>query len=368
MRSDPGNLCSVLNELEELPTRDSDGLHPIAAFVEHLANDQPPEAASPLRAWVDDFVGSRTPHLNAVRSIRSPDRAPAEPASTEPASIEPAFTEPGPPEPPYCAIYIDTDGVDSDLWTVSIFFQEASLPAVPLVPPDDIAYTEAEIRARIGEALNSRQLSGVRPDDIRIEFFLPVLLINLPVDRWRIGGAGIVLGLRYQVVVRCMTRLRDYRSAHADLLYKWSRAGTTRFAVPPGIPGNGYREMGGTGWLTEQAARQRRDQFSVSLAAQAGPVCLLLADAPVSDHSIALVLAFAAGIPILMWSRRKQTDLVGGLSGRLPGATPLWLRDLPRRVLGFRAEAASRSVGPADLANHLTLVYDYSDRIPGAEG
>jgi vWA-MoxR associated protein C-terminal domain/vWA-MoxR associated protein middle region 0 len=205
MRSDPRNLCSVLNELEEFQTRESDGLHPIAVFVEYLASAQPPESARPLRAWVDAFVGTRTPHQNALRSIRSVDRAPAGPDRSEPQ---------------YCTIYIDVDGVDPGLWTVSIFFQEGSQPAVPLVPPDDNSYTEAQIRALIHDALNSRQFTGVRPADIRIEFFLPVFLVNLPVDRWRIGAAGVVLGLQYQVVIRCLTRFQDFGSAHADLLDK----------------------------------------------------------------------------------------------------------------------------------------------------
>ena len=46
MRSDPRNLCSVLNELEEFQTRESDGLHPIAVFVEYLASAQPPVRAN----------------------------------------------------------------------------------------------------------------------------------------------------------------------------------------------------------------------------------------------------------------------------------------------------------------------------------
>lgn len=349
LRSDPGNLCAVLNELEELQARDRDGLHPIAVFVEYLAGDQPPESADRLRAWLGDFVGTRTPHVNALRSIRAGRRVLDD------------------PEPPHCLIYLKADDVDTSLRYVSIHFQEGSHPVEPLRPPDDIAYTEAQVRARIGEALNSPKLSGINPADMRIEFFLPTFLVNLPVDRWRVGAAEIPLGVQYQVVVRSLTRLREVASAHAYLRGKWSMTGTTPFSVPPVAPGTGFHRVGGICWLTEEAADHDRDQLFVTLAGTGGPVCVLLAGAPAPDRCRALTLALVAGIPVLMWSRRPEADLRSGLSSLLVGITPLWLRDLPLRVLQFRSDAAVQDAEENDLAKHLTLLYDDADRIPDLE-
>jgi hypothetical protein len=352
LRSDPQNLCAVLNELEEFQARDSDGLHPIAAFVEYLAGGQPPESADRLRAWLSGFVGSRTPHLNALRSIRVSDLEPDDQDSL--------------PQP-YCTIYLDADGVDASRCYFSAYFQDGSHPVVPLALPDDEPYTEAQIRARIGDALNSRVLTGVLPDELRIEFFLPTFLLSLPVDRWRVGAAGITLGVQYQVVVRSQTRLQDLGSAHAYLRGKWSRVGTTQFSIPSGISGTGFRSAGGTGWLTEEAADHQRDQVFVSLTRDGGPVCLLLAESPAPDHCLALTLALAGGVPVLMWSRRRETDLISGLGGLLAGVTPLWLRDLPQHVLRLRSDAALRQAGEDDLAYQLTLLYDDGNRIPDAE-
>ncbi len=338
LRSDPANLCAVLNELEEYPARARDGLHPIAVFVEYLASDQPPESGDRLRAWVNDFVGSRTPLVTALRRIRDSQRVPRD------------------PEPWYCTIYLDPDGADASLFYVSVYSQEGVHPLEPLLPPDDTAYTEEQIRTLIGEALNSRQLAGIHPAELRIEFHLPVVLINLPVDRWRVGAAQITLGVQYQIVIRSLNRLRELGSARAYWREKSSRLRETEF-----------RGTAGTEWLTEEAAGQHSDQIFVRLTRSGGPVCLLLAERPARDRCRALLLAFATGIPVLMWSRRPEADLSNGLGDLLADATPPRLSDLPRRVLKFRSDAAERRVAGDHLANHLTLLYDDGDRIPDAE-
>lgn len=338
LRSDPANLCAVLNELEEFPARARDGLHPIAVFVDYLASDQPPESADRLRAWVNDFVGSRTPHVTALRKIRDSQRVPRD------------------PEPWYCTICLDPDGVDASLFYLSVYFQEGEHPLEPLLPPDDAAYTEEQTRTRIGEVLNSRHLAGIHPADLRIEFYLPVVLINLPVDRWRVGVAGITLGVQYQVVIRSLNRLRELGSAQAYWREKSSRLRTTEFR---GVPG--------TEWLREEAADHHGDQTFVRLIRASGPVCLLLAETPAPDRCRALLLAFTAGIPVLMWSRRPAVALSSCLSDLLAdGDAPLRLSDLPRRVLKFRRDAADQRVGEDHIANHLTLLYDDGGRISDA--
>jgi hypothetical protein len=347
LRSDPRNLCAVLNELEEFQVRAADGLHPIAVFVEYLAGDQPPESAERLRTWLREFVGNRTPHVNALRSIRDGHPAPAEPG------------------PWQCLVYLDADGVDRSFSYVSIQVRKGPHPVEPLRWPDDVPYTEAEIRTRIGEALNSPTLDGIDPADVRVEFYLPAVLVNLPVDRWQVGVAGIPLGVQYQVVVRSLTRLREIRSAHAYLSAKWLRTGTIQFSLPPLPSGTGFpATTGAICWLSEQAADQHRAQVFVTLTGPAGPVCVLLPEPPTSGRWQALALALAAGIPILLWSRHPQTVL-SGISDLL-GSPPPWLRDLPSRLLQMRGDAAARQANDDDLANNVTLVYDDADNMPDA--
>ena len=349
LRSDPRNLCAVLNELEGFQARAADGLHPIAVFVEYLAGDQPPESAERLRAWLRKFVGNRTPHVNALQSITDARPAPAEPG------------------PWHCLVYLDADAVNKSYCYVSIQVQEGSHPAEPLRPPDDVPCTEAEIRTRIGEALNSPVLDGINPADVRVEFYLSAILVNLPIDRWRVGAAGIPLGVQYQVVVRSLTRLREIRSAHAYLRDKWPRTGTIQFSVPPPLTGAGFpATTGATCWLSEQTADQDRARVFVTLTQPAGPVCVLLAEAPAPGRCQALMLALAAGIPIFLWSRHPQVVLSGGISGLIADPPPPWLRDLPSRLLQVRSDAAARQADDNDLANNLTLVFDDADHMPDA--
>jgi hypothetical protein len=349
LRSSPDNLCAVLNELEEFQVRDTDGLHPIAVFVEYLASGLPPEAADRLQAWSESFVGTRTSHVTALQAIRNSLRVPRD------------------PEPHYCTIYLEPDAADGSLYQVSIHLQEGSQSSQPWWPPDDVSRPEAEVRRLIGEALNSRQLTGVHPGEVRVEFFVPTFLINLPVEAWRVGAARIPLGVQYQVVIRSLTRLRDLGSAHAYLHTKWSRIAATEFAIPSRPTDTEFRELGEIDWLTEGAVERHHDAMFVSMIKDEGPVCLLLAQTPAPDRCPALALALAAGIPILLWSRRPEIDLGSGLRGLLDDAAPLGLSELPRRVLTFRGAGPSPPVPAEYLANHLTLLYDDGDRIPDAE-
>jgi hypothetical protein len=343
LRSDPRNLRAVLNELEEFPARAEDRLHPIAIFVYQIASVLPPEAGDPLRAWVEDFVGSRLPQLEALHRI----------GRSQGTSND--------AEPRYCLIRIDPDGVDADLFCLSISFQEGSRPPEPLPLKDDATYTEEEACDLIGRALNSPQLTGVHPDQLRIEFLLPTFLINLPVDQWRVGVT--LLGVQCQVVVRSLSRLLDLAGIHRLYWHeKWPKVRETEFFSAAGVPDAEFRGTDGTTWLTEEAAERDHDLIYVSLIDQDGPTCLVLADTPAAGHGRALRLALTAGIPVLAWSRHPGADLGGGLSELLRNAAPLRLTDLPRRVLKFRRDAAGH--GGDHLGRHLTLLYDDADRIP----
>ena len=251
MQSDPSNLRAVLNELEQFPDRARDGLPPIAVFVAILADAQPAEVRERLRAWVAELVGPGMLRMAVLDGIRSSQQGPRETRGK------------------YCAIHLDPDDIDPSLWYLSVYLQEGQHPGdaptvpdevpypgervrarigenpdfppraetgpgEPLVAPDDVPYPEEQVRARIGEALNSPLLAGISPSQIRIEFFLPNILISLPVDQWRIGAAA--LGVQYQVVVRSATRLQELLGSHVYWQEKWSLAKWAEFSGAAGIP------------------------------------------------------------------------------------------------------------------------------------
>jgi hypothetical protein len=313
-------------------------LHPVVVFVECLASEQSPEAAEPLRAWVDSCVGSRTPLIQALHAIRRK---------------EPVLREPG---PAYCVVQLDVDGIDADRFLVAVLFQEGIAPLEPLRPHDDQSYTEAEVRALIGTALNEPRLAGVSAADLTIEFFLPGLLINTPVDQWQVGLGDIVLGLQYPIVVRSLDRIRQARNANADWKAKWARISEAE------MHDGGIAVM----WLAEDAPQQV-NRLYVNLTGPAAPVCLCLAVTPVPAKCGALLAALRAGVPVLLWCRRPALDIRAGLSALLAQSAPSRLRGLPRRVFQFRRDAVSDGADQDHLAYHLTLLWDDADRIPDAD-
>ena len=175
------------------------------------------------------------------------------------------------------------------LFRLAISLQEGSYPPEPLPPQDDAAYSEEEICGFIFEALSSRQLTGVRPDQLRIEFLLPTSLIDLPIDQWRVGAT--FLGVQCKVVVRRMTRLLDLTGVYRHYWrQKWSKVRQTELLARSALPMWNF-----TGRIRPPGSprkRQARDHALIfaSLITEDGPVCVLLADAPTSDQRQALRL------------------------------------------------------------------------------
>jgi hypothetical protein len=336
LASDADNLCAVLNELEDLPVRAEDGLHPIVVFVELLAHEQPSELAEQMRTWVDSCVGDRSPLVQALHEIRR--RSPARRGTG----------------PQYCIVQLDVDGVDADRFLVSVMFQENNAPLEPLRPPDDRSYTESEVRSLLGTILNEPRLASA--DELTMEFFLPGPLINQPVDQWHIGLGGIVLGVQYPTVVRSLDRIRHARNARNAWRAKWAKVSAIEF------------HDGGTAvdWLSGDPL-EPPDRLFVKLTEHTAPICLLLESTPVPGQCDALLAALRAGIPAVLWSRRPMVDIRAELSILMPRTGPIRLRELPMRVFEFRREAVVNGADNQHLGYHLTLLWDDADRIPDAD-
>jgi hypothetical protein len=331
--SDPAHLITVLNELEELPARVEDGLHPIVVFVEFLARRQTPTLAERMRAWTDSCVGDRTPLIAALQAIRHGDPLPRHPQRS------------------YVVVRLDIDGVEDDRYLASILFQEGSEPLEPVHRPDDQSRTEAQIRALIGGALNEPNVQAT--EDLLIEFFLPAQLINHPVDQWRVGLGDIALGVQYPIVVRSLDRIRRAKNAHHIWKAKWAKISDVDFSDADAA----------VAWLSDDSHRQGNGLF-VFLTDPAAPVCLLLKDAPVPDRCGALLTALRAGVPVLLWRRQPSVDFEGELAVLMEEVGPVRLAELPWRLFQFRRAAAYDNAGRDHISNHLTLLWDDAERIP----
>jgi hypothetical protein len=333
LESDAGNLCAVLNELENLSIR-TDGLHPIVAFIAYLAGEQQPEYSEQLQLWAESRVGNSTPLLQALHEIW-------EQAST--------VTEAA---PRYCVVRLDVDGLDSDRFLVSLMVQEGTSQPEPLRPPDDQVYTEEQVRMLLGLALRAPILAGA--GDPVVEFFLPAELINQPVDQWNVGYGDIALGVQYPVIVRSLDRIRCVSNSFDDWRFKWRRIKTARF----------HRGNAAVAWIPQEA-HEDRDRLYVMLSGRSGPVCLLLQVSPEPHRCGALLVALRAGTPVLLWCRQDTADIAAGLSQMMAQSAPLG--ELPWRIFAFRRAAVHKGTDKQHLARHLTLLWDDADRIPDAD-
>jgi hypothetical protein len=335
LRSDAGNPRAVLNELENLPIR-LDGLHPIVAFVEYLAK-QVPEEADQLRSWTQAIVGTRTPLVLALETIRQ-----------EPVAI---------PEPAqkHCLVYMDPDRLDQDQFHVSLSLRDGTAVAEPLRSPDDRTYSLPEIQRIIGRILNNPETDA--STGLVIEFLLPMRLINLPVDEWPVSSSQIHLGLRYPVVVRSLTRLRDVVDSFADWRAKWARVRSSTFDLAdPAV------------MRVPAQAQRNKNHLYARVSDSSAPICLLMDKPPdpATDGGCeGLMATLQAGVPILLWCHQSGIDITDALKPVLDQAGPL--SQLPRRIFDYRRQIAASDDAPDPAIPRITLLWDDADRIPDAE-
>jgi hypothetical protein len=335
LRSDVGNLRAVLNELENLPVR-LDGLHPIVAFVEYLAK-QVPEVAEQLHNWTQSIVGTRMPLVQALQAIRQ-----------SPVTVPAAAQR-------YCLVSLDSDRLDPDQFYISVAIQNGIDPTEPLRPPDDQTHSLAEIRRIIGRVLNDPEVNASA--GLVIEFLLPMRLINLPVDEWPVSSSQIRLGIRYPVIVRSLTRLRDVIDSFSDWRAKWARARETTFDLinPAVMP-------------VPERAQRNKNQLYARLAGSSAPVCLLLQETPdpaAEDGCDGLMAALQAGVPVLVWCHESGIGITDALRPLLDEAAPL--AGLPQRILDYRRQVAASEEASKPGVPRITLLWDDADRIPDVE-
>ncbi|WP_067892560.1 effector-associated domain 2-containing protein [Actinomadura chibensis] len=297
-----GDLPSTIRTLEDAPASPA-GVPPLLEFVARLAGEAAPEVGTPLRAWlrgVADRLGLPPASLPTGRPRRPPPDAPS-----------------------YLIVRLEEDGLDADhfLLTASLSQRPDEPPTVLLSPDEAVTLPEAErlVGELIGELVGTVR-TGTPPggaDDLVIEFVLPRMLLNVPVDEWRFGHA--VIGTLFPVVVRSLERVG--------------------------------------------ASRERRAREDL---ADGRTVPVLLPVYLADDGPDGVLDALRGGVSVAVWHRRDPGPAAAAeLRSRL-ARTPAG--DLPRLVRDLRREAAT---APAD-ADHpgkgLQVIFDDPHRVPDRPG
>lgn len=258
----------------------------------------------------------------------------------------------------HLAIRIMPAPLDEEHYTVSYWFHsDARGPDFerrrdsPAIPFEDLQRTVSEVIAEVERA------EGDRPGQLRLEFVLPLELINLPVETWPLDAATenphLLLGNSYPaVVIRSLDRLLDQRW-HGWWRLRWHKLQQEPMAdaVYMSVPGNDAQHSG-------KVVAGLLDETYVAAVLSEPP------EAGRPHGRLEIETALTTGYPVVMWHRTSESTaefrqalndlLAGGFAGLLP------------RITRFRREAAALGAGEHNdhIGRHLAVLWDDPDRKP----
>ncbi|MGW4061498.1 VMAP-C domain-containing protein [Amycolatopsis sp. NPDC004747] len=328
----PAGPREYFEELERLNAPPS-GIPPALVFVERLAAQAEPRLADGLRRWNRDLAAR----------LQVPVPAVTEPAGT----VAPASA--------YLIIRLEPDFVAPELLQARSWTQ---LGSEGLRAGEEFEGGLAEVRELVAGLVREAE-AGWAADTaaIRVEFLLPRALLGLPIDQWPSelpGESPQPLGLRHQVVVRSLDRMR---SPH------WHRAWRRRWASLAQVGSLANDQV----WWTD--AREQADVRRLDARlATSDQVLLVLAQPLVAAASIAgdeVAVGLRAGVPAMLWLRDPR------FSAEFREIVPSLLetgRNLPESVRLLRGAAFGADDPETHVGSHVTLLWDDPGRLVEPSG
>ncbi|MFJ8789986.1 hypothetical protein [Streptomyces sp. NPDC102462] len=289
----------------------------------------------------------------------------------------------------YLLIGIAPDPLTTDWYTVSYWLQSPDehgrlvttpgravrrvrLTAAALLAPgpagardERAAALREEQLAALEEAVNEivslvevEEGARGRGADLRLEFVLPLELLNLPVHWWSAGrgGARAKLAARYEVVLRSLDRLRN-QGWYREWIRRWQRLQSGSDCRPVFMTAESFpsdaRDVSG---LVAQLNDERY-------------VAVMLSEPPDpwrqrGPHEAAAALS--SGLPVLVWHRTEETnvEIKQSVNQLLRGRLP----DLPARVAAARRQVLVEPPEAHPVTEHLAVLWDDPGRNPLAPG
>lgn len=259
----------------------------------------------------------------------------------------------------YLAIQFSPDRLQSGHYSVSHLFLTDARDrgwepgdTIHRVPLADLEQVVSRLVSQV------EQVNGDRSAHLRLEFVLPMELLNLPVDCWprdMTENPQVPLALDYSVVVRSLDRLQ-----HGDWHRKWrNRWEQLRVGEP----------------LADSVhiVNARKPLAVTSLEAVLSEerlVALVLSEPPVPDRVQGcreLQAALRSGLPVIIWHRSdcSTREFRRALNDLLAEG----LQRLPNRLAAFRRQAAGSPTPEgrkSHIGSNLTVLWDDPDRKPEA--
>jgi vWA-MoxR associated protein C-terminal domain/vWA-MoxR associated protein middle region 0/Effector-associated domain 2 len=333
-------MVLALNTLNSGP----DGIPRALVFVEHLASRVRPDLAMKLRDWVDRQAAKM--HLLAeLKEVRGQLAQLALPPPTRPRSIG------------YVVFLLQHEGPHGGTLRLSYWHQlDVSTGWHPERGTDFIGSLDAvqQHTAELVESVESEWAQYI--PDIRVEFVLPMDLLNLDVDQWQWEVDTDLpqpLGTRLSVVVRSLERMRAS---------KWHRYWYSRWAeLESQVYSNGAI-VAESGYWNRATDPDSLRELTFYFESHRDAVALVLSAPPLPDSFGELTVGLRAGLPVVVWHRGNCLDEEFRTTVRAllhAGRTAGHLLD---RIRMTRAHAYADS-GDAHVGSHLTVLWDDPKRV-----
>ena len=336
-------LSSCVNSLARAPRQGGDGEFPLLRFIQSLLDLLGGEAPQGLRAWLGD---ARV-------------RLGLDPVDVDPGRVERAIDSEPPPPPCYLLMQVSPRLCEANRYSVRAWLLGTGEPAC--LSAGEEAVGASELPDCLDKLRGELLLRQIEPDRAWVELLLPREFLCADVDQWRVELdfiESIPIGVEHRLVVRSLERASRPRAALA--LQSRARALRRRLHGSCRLVDEPTSREGEAVWIEGDdcggmalyaALKDAQEMVGAVLGQAPGPT-------PRDPACDVLNTLFAAGLPLVIWVRRKpECGLAAARAefARLLGQEPL--SQLPDRVWQLRRQAA-RSSDRGHLGHHLTLLWD----------
>lgn len=323
----------------------ADGVPPALALIDGIAHRVTGSLRVELWAWLDQVaVQLQIVDVMARHRRRSADAARvAGDSAADPAARR---------VQPCVVIQIVADGIDPERCVISYWIQYRAGRWRPEPGGESRTALFKEIERYVEQAVHhAERVWRHCTDPVGVEFLLPTELLHLAVESWRTELESVApspLGRDYPVVVRSLDRMR------ADFRHRvWARRWGAMWLDPPA-----HRLL----WGRVDDAGMDLIQWDAQLRNDPTITSVVLSTPPQHEAGRAeLELALRAGVPVILWDRRRPLrEETMALIRELTSSPP---DELPDRIKQLRAvpdgSATNRQPHPGQ---HLALLWDDPDR------
>jgi hypothetical protein len=296
------------------------GLPPLLAFLEYLAAATEPQRSA-LQSWADRLAT----HWGVTEELRT-------------CRLSAADFQLPQPTPARIMFVLLPDGLQKDYYTLRMWHREGVQATPALRDEDTQAVSHHELARTVAQHLRQwmRETKDTTTDNLSIEFWLPLPLVNEPIWEW----CKDVMDPARKILIRSLDRLQlttiqsAWRARWESLMESTPQTSDHAAASQP-VPGS-HTEP-------ESTPPPVRD-----------PVIL---DSPPSDGQgrRQFLAALRSGAPAILWHRRDCSPAFHTAALQLIDAGPL--HELPDRISALRAEAHP-STSSDDVVNDITLLWD----------